>query len=264
MHIIKWELKAQSKGLIIWCVVMVVLIIMMTSEFSAYYNNPEMSDLLNTIPEQMLKAFSMDNANLTTTTGYLSLVSFYFYLILGVFAVLLGSSIISKEERDKTAEYLMTLPVSRQKVLFSKLVTAVICCVILLSVTVIAIILTLFKYDLDGVFYKYLMQLALTMLMIQLIFLSIGMCMASILKRYKNSGKISATVLMILYFLNIITALSESLDFLKYATPFRYFDTNKILATGTFEPVYFILSFIIICLGIAGTFTFYPKRDLHL
>lgn len=264
MHIIKWELKAQSKGLIIWCVVMIVLIVMMTSEFSAYYNNPEMLDLLNSIPEQMLRAFSMDNANLTTTTGYLSLVSFYFYLILGVFAVLLGSSIISKEERDKTAEYLMTLPVSRQKVLFSKLVTAVVSCVILLSVTVIAIILAMFKYDLDRTFYSYLMKLTLTMLLIQLIFLSIGMCMASILKRYKNSGKISATLLMILYFFNIITALSESLDFLKYVTPFRYFDTNKILATGTYEPIYLILSLLIITLGITGTFTFYPKRDLHL
>lgn len=264
MHIIKWELKAQSKGLIIWCVVMIILIFMMTSEFSAYYNNPEMADLLNSIPEQMLKAFSMDNANLTTTTGYLSLVSFYFYLILGVFAVLLGSSIISKEERDKTAEYLMTLPVSRQKILFSKLSTAIICCLLLLGVTLGTIILALYKYSLDQAFYSYLIKIGLTMFIIQLIFLSLGMCLSSLLKRYKNSGKISATLLMVLYFLNIITALSDSLDFIKYLTPFRYFDTNKILTTGAIEPIYLGLSLLIIATGIIGTFTFYPKRDLHL
>ena len=143
-------------------------------------------------------------------------------------------------------------------------ITALICCVALLGVTVSAIILSMLKYEPDGAFYAYLMRLSLTMLMIELIFLSIGMCMASILKRYKNSGKISATLLMVLYFFNIITALSESLDFLKYVTPFRYFNTSKILATGTFEPLYFLLSFFIITVGIIGTFTFYPKRDLHL
>ena len=74
MHVIKWELKANLKSLLIWCAIFTALIFMMTSEFSAYYNNPEMADIMKMFPEAMLKAFSMDNANLTTTTDRKSVV----------------------------------------------------------------------------------------------------------------------------------------------------------------------------------------------
>ena len=98
LHIIKWEFKTQLKSLMIWSIIFVIFLFMMTSEFSAYYNNPEMLDVMEMMPEALLKAFSMDSANLTTTTGYLSIASIYFCLMVGLYAVLLGSSIISKEE----------------------------------------------------------------------------------------------------------------------------------------------------------------------
>ena len=264
MHIIKWEFRANLKSLIIWCLIFIILIFMMTSEFSAYYDNPEMEDMMEMFPEAMLKALSMENANLTTTTGYLSLVALYFYLMVGVFAVLLGSNIISKEERDKTAEYLMTLPISREKIIFSKLVTAITNCIILDLVIVVSTITAMYQYNLDAEFYDFLMDLSLAILLMMFIFLSIGMFLASILKRYKSSGKISASLLMGLYFLNVLAALSDKLDFLKYVTPFKYFEASKLLHNNGLELKYVILSIIIMVLGIAGTFIVYPRRDLHI
>ena len=264
MHIIKWEIRSNLKSLIIWSLIFIVLIFMMTSEFSAYYDNPEMEDMMDMFPEAMLKALSMENANLTTTTGYLSLVGLYFYLMVGVFAVLLGSNIISKEERDKTAEYLMTLPVSRERIIFSKWVTALINCVVLDIVIALSTIAAMFKYDLDSEFYEFLINLSLAMLLMMLIFLSVGMFLASVLKRYKSSGKISASLLMGLYFINVLAALSDKLDFLKYITPFKYFEASKILHRPGLEPKYVILSCVIIIVGVVGTFMIYPRRDLHI
>jgi len=264
MHIIKWELKSNLKSLTIWCMIFIVLIFMMTSEFSAYYNNPEMADIMSMLPETMLKAFSMDNANLTTTTGYLSLVGLYFYLMAGVFAVLLGSGIISKEERDKTAEYLMTMPISREKILLAKLMAALINCLVLLLTIVGATILALFKYDLDQAFYTFLLDLSAAIMLEMLIFLSVGMFLASVLKRYKSSGKISASLLMLLYFINVAIGLSKNLDALEYVTPFKYFNAQKILQTGQLEFKFVILSIGIIFGGIVCTFLFYPRRDLHI
>lgn len=264
MHILKWELRAHLKSLLIWSAIFVVIIFMMTSEFSAYYNNPEMADILSAMPEAMLKAFSMDNANLTTTTGYLSLVSLYFYIMVGVFAVLLGSNIISKEERDKTAEYLMTMPISREKIITSKLLAGVINCIVLTLVIAVSVIAAMQPYNLDQAFFKFLWLLSLAFFLIMLIFLSIGALLASILKRYKSSGKISASLLMVLYFFNIIIALSQKLDFLKYLTPFKYFEASTLLKNGAFELKYLILSLIIVIVSIIGTYTVYPRRDLRI
>ena len=264
MHVIKWELKANLKSLLIWCAIFTALIFMMTSEFSAYYNNPEMADIMKMFPEAMLKAFSMDNANLTTTTGYLSLVALYFYLMAGLFAVLLGSGIISKEARDKTAEYLMTMPISRENILFSKLIAALINCLILLATINGATILAMIKYNLDAAFYAFLFDLSAAIFLEMIIFLSIGMFLSSVLKRYKSSGKIAASILMLLYFINVAIGLSKNLDALEYVTPFKYFNAQTILQTGHLELKFIILSLVITASGIVGTFLIYPRRDLHI
>lgn len=264
MNIIKRELRAHLKSLLIWSAVMIGLITLIMEEFKAYYNNPDLADVLKMMPEAMLKAFSMENANLTTVGGFVSLISFYLFVMIGVYAVLLGNNIISKEERDKTAEFFMTLPISRVQVITSKLIAAIINSFLLVFVTGLAIVITTWRYAPDDKFYTFLMLYLLAMFIIGAIFLSVGMFMASILKRYKSSGKVSAAILFILYMLNIVSALSSKTEFLKYVTPFKYFDTNDMLNKGRIEPIYILLSIIIITVCIAGTYIVYPKRDLHI
>lgn len=264
MHIFKWEMRSHLKALIIWSLSIMILVFMWTSEFSAYYNNPEMNKLIDMIPDAMKKAFSMENANLTTTTGFLSFVAFYYYLLHSLYASLLGSSIIAKEERDKTAEYLMTMPVSREKIITSKLLASVASCIILVLVTVGSTIAAMFKYELDKEFYIYLCKLSLASLIVMLVFLGIGMILASAMRRYKSSGKISASIIMLMFFLSFIIPLSDKLDFLKYITPFKYFDPVKLLSKGSFDMKYVIISSVIFILSITASYLTYPRRDLRL
>jgi len=264
MNIIKRELKAHLKGMIIWCSVMILLIIVWMSEFSAYYDNPEMAEVLKSIPEAMLKAFSMHNANLTTVEGFISLVMVFVYIIAGIHAVLLGSSIISKEERDKTAEFLFTLPVPRHKVILSKLAAALINCIILNAVINLTQYLGTLKYESGPDFGKFMWLIILGTFIIQLIFLSLGMLMAAILRRYKKSGSVSLFILLGTYFLSVMLSFSDKIEFLKYTTPFKFFEPNSLLNDLKFEAVYIIISAVIITAGITGTFIFYQKRDLHI
>lgn len=264
MHILKWELRTNLKSLLIWSVCFIALVFMMTSEFSAYYDNPEMLEIMDAFPEAMLKAFSMDSVNLTTPIGYISIASLYFYLMGGVFAIFLGSSIISKEERDKTAEYLMTMPVSRVQIIASKIAASLINCLVINAVMIAATLIAMSPYALDGEFYRFIGLMALSMTITMLIFLSVGMLLSSVLKRYKLSGKISASLLMVLYFVSILTQLSDKVGFLKYFTPFKYFEAKDLIASGHLDMTYSLISICIIVSSFFATFLIYPRRDLHL
>jgi len=237
---------------------------MMTSEFSAYYNNPAMLDILDSMPKAILDAFSMSGSNLTTVSGFISMASFYFYLLLSIHAVLLGSTLISKEERDKTVEFLMTLPVARKKVIFSKLVAGILISVIMNLVVLISIYATTIPYDRGDGFNKFMILLMIAIFIIQMIFMSIGMLFGAIMKRYKKSGNYSLSLLLGLYFLYVIIGLSQSLEKLKYLTPFKYFESSLILKTGQLEGVYVLISISIIVVAIFFTFVVYSKRDLHI
>ncbi|SHH73310.1 ABC transporter permease subunit [Clostridium grantii] len=264
MNIIKRELKANMKSLIIWSACIILIFVMMMSEFSAYYNNPAMADILDSMPEAMLKAFSMNGANLTTVSGFVSIANIYFYIMLGIYAVLLGSSIISKEERDKTVEFLFALPISRKKVITSKLIAAVINCFILLSVTGITGIVATMKYQPSKEFFKFWALSIAAIFIIQIVFLSIGMLIASLLKRYKKAGAVSISILLVTYLLSILIGLSDKIEFMKYFTPFKYFEPLYLLNEEKLQGVYIIISLGIIVVSIIGTFIFYPKRDLHI
>lgn len=264
MNIVKRELKSNIKSLLIWSVSIIFLISVWMIKFESFAGNPQINDLLDSMPRGMLDALGMGDMNLASLSGFISTLSLYLYLILGIYAVLLGSSIISKEERDKTAEYLFTLPISRKKVVWSKLVAAIINLILLNLVTLASTIITSMNYEKDEGFYKFIILLFLAIFILQMIFLSIGMLVASINKRYKKSGNISVSILMIAFVISSLVNMVESVDFLKYITPFKFFDANYILNKGKMEPVFIILSLLIIGIGIYGTFIIYPKRDLNI
>jgi hypothetical protein len=69
----------------------------------------------------MLKAFNMDISSMDSAYGWLKTEGFVFvYLIVGVYASIMGSNILLKEESEKTIEYLNSLPVKRRDILKSK------------------------------------------------------------------------------------------------------------------------------------------------
>ena len=53
----------------------------------------------------------------------------YFALMLSIAAAMWGSDIISKEERDKTVEFSLTLPVTRSRLVTAKALAALVNCI---------------------------------------------------------------------------------------------------------------------------------------
>lgn len=264
MNILKRELRSYLKGLIIWILCMAALIFIMTSEFSAYYNNPEMKDILNAMPPQLLEAFSMAGANLTTVGGFISIASLYFYLLLGLYGVLLGSGILAKEERDKTAEFFLTLPVSRTKAITAKYSAMVLLNLVMNLATYGLIYLSLVSYEKEEGFHGFMFLMMVGIYLIQMIFSSIGMAISSLIKRFRKSGTYGTSLFFGLYIISVIIALNDHLTNLKYITPFKYFEASQLLADQKLELVYVVLSLGIILVATLITYLAYPRRDLQV
>ena len=256
MNIIKRELRANLKSMVIWSLAIIFLVAVWMIEFESFANNPAMNDFMDSLPKGVLDALGMSDLVLTSLSGFISGISLYLYLLLGIQAVLLGSSIISKEERDKTAEYLFTLPISRVKIIKNKLISAILNLIILNFITLATTLLTSMNYNKDEDFYKFVTLLFIAIFIIQMIFLSIGMLVSSINKRHKKSGNISVSILIITFFISSLISMVDSLEFLKYITPFKYFDGSYILEQGSLQLVFLVISIIIIICGIGGTFIF--------
>ena len=264
MNIFLRELKANLKSLIIWSVIVILFVSVGVSKFSAYYNNPEMLAILDSMPPAVLAAFSFEAFNLTTVSGFFGLMFTYFALLLTIAAAMWGSDIIVKEERDKTVEFSLTLPVTRSRLVTAKGLAALVNCVALLLVTWGISLVSARPYEPDAAFYPYLALMMLALFMMQVIYLAIGIFLGCAMQRYKLVTSVAVSVLLGTYFLSVISGLSKDLDFLKYFSPFKYFDAGMLLRESRLEPAFVGLSLAIVLASMVGAYLTYARRDLYI
>jgi ABC-2 type transport system permease protein len=264
MNIFLRELKANLKSLVIWGVIVILFVMVGVSKFSAYYNNPEMLAILDNLPPAVLNAFNFQAFNLTTVSGFFGVMFTYYALLLCIAASMWGSDIIVKEERDKTVEFSLTLPVTRSRLITAKTLAALVNCIGLLLITWGASLISAAHYQPDSGFYSFLTLCMLAIFIMQLIFLAIGIFLGCAMKRYKQASSAVVSLLLGTYLLSVISAINKNLDFLKYLSPFKYFDAAAILHESKIDIAFVGLSLAIILVSMVGAYLTYARRDLYI
>ena len=84
------------------------------------------------------------------------------------------------------------------------------------------------------------------------------------MKQYKRSGSTAVAIILATYFISILSSIQESLSFLKYFTPFRYYDAGELFRNGTMDGTYLLLSAAIVVVCVASAYTVYNRRDLYI
>ena len=95
-------------------------------------------------------------------------------------------------------------------------------------------------------------------------FSPIGRRLGGPMKHTKRSASTAIAIILTTYFMSIISGMQEGLDFLKYFTPFKYFDAGELLRTGKMDGAYLLLSAAIIVVCVAAAYWMYNKRDLYI
>ncbi len=264
MKIFLREHKAKIKSLIIWSAIISLFIVIGNAKFTVYYGNPEMLKMLDAFPTAMLDAFSMKGFNLTTVTGFYGIMFVYFALMGAIAAAMWGSDMISKEECDKTVEFSLVLPVSRSRVVTAKVLAAFVDCILLALVSWGVSYLAVQQFNPDAAFYSFLRLEILALFIIELIFLAVGLLLGCALKQYRRSGAIAVGIILGTYFISVISGLQKNPEWMKWLSPFKYFDSFSLLNTGHLYPGFTLLSLGIIAVCVVLAYVIYERRDLYI
>jgi hypothetical protein len=165
-----------------------------------------------------------------------------------------------KEEKERTAEFLMTHPVSRNRVITEKLVSVF---AIILVLNIIVFIcsagsILAIKEEAD---WTPILLLHIAYLLMQ--FEIAGICFGISAFLRKSGLGIGIGIACLMYFLNIIANISEDAKFLKYITPFGYTEGSDIINDVTLKTEYVIPGMIIMVIGIISAYIKYTKKDIQ-
>lgn len=264
MNIYKFEMKYNLKTLFFWSIGVVLFCIIALSEFSVYANDDTMLELIDSMPNFIIKAFGFDDFNFTTPQGFYGVMINYIVLLLAIHASTLGSGIVSKEERDKTVEFSLTLPITRNKVLINKILAGVSNCIVILIVLTITINTVMLQFDAGADFIEFQLLTLIPFFLTQMIFFSLGIVLSCIIRKHKKSSMFTLIILFVMYILSFVYGLSSDMKFLKFITPFKYFDYQHIYISNSVSWLMIVISIIICTWFLTIAFLSYKDRDLYI
>lgn len=264
IHIFLHELRANYKALMGWVIGVLLFQLSGYSKFEGFKSaqNGSINSLTSSFPRPMQVIFGMYDLNIGTLIGYFGILYLFFVLIAIVHAGLLGAGIISKEERDKTSEFLYTRPISRSMVLTAKICAGLVDIIVLFIViavsSIIGVAIVNGNYQLTG----QIMNMMWAILMMQIFFFSVGVLFAGICKNPKLPSSLVTIVIVVAYFSSVAADLSNYLEWLKYFTPLKWFSAPAIINNGHSSYIYAISTICLSIIFLLVSYIVYNKRDL--
>lgn len=260
MAIFKHELRQGRVSLIIWTAAisfMLGICVVIYPEMSA-----QMEDVSAMFADMgsFSQAFGMDRISFGEFLGFFG-VECGNVLGLGgaFFAALLGISALAKEEKEHTAEFLLTHPVSRTRIITEKL-CAVIVQIVVLNLAVIAVTALSVLIIGEEADIKTFAMLFLAFFLMQLEVAAVTFGISAFLRR--GSLGIGLGLAAVFYFMNIVANLIDETKFLKYITPFGYTESADIIADGALNGGYLAVGMALAALGIILAFWKYGRKDI--
>lgn len=265
MNVFVREMKAHRKSLILWSVGLLFMIASGMTKYSSYSGSGQSLNLvLDKMPKTLKAILGFGTLDVTTVSGFYGMLFLYLLIMVSIHACMLGANIIAKEERDKTTEFLMVKPISRSGIITAKLIAALVNVLVLNLVTLTLSIAIVSKYGKGESVVSEIGILMIGMFIMQLLFLFVGTGIASAGRNPKHASALSTTVLLITFIISAVVDMNSSLEPLKYITPFKYFEAQRIMENGGVEPLSLVLSSVVIALMLVITYTGFRKRDLKI
>ena len=260
LTIFKHEIKLLYKSFLIWTLSVGGMCFVCILLFNSL--KEEMAGMAESFSQMgaFTDAFGLNQLSIATLEGFYATDIGTIHSLGGaMFAAIVSMVMLSKEEDGHTSEFLFTLPVSRGKVITSKLMAVVISVVMFNVITVAAYGLGIVILGEDIMFDRFFLYHVMQLLM----HLEIaGICFGISAFLKKNKLGIGLGIVMFFYAYDLMARIIPDLKDSKLISPFSYSNAADIFSTGELDVVALVLGMVLLVVGVVVAYVRYGKKDL--
>lgn len=262
-NIFKHEFRSRVKSVLIWSLSIAALIFTFSTFFSGFADDAALvNEMMAKFPPEMKAAFALDKMDFSTVLGYFSLLFLFAQLCIAIQASNYGFGLVSIEESELTADFLLSKPVSRAGVLTSKFLAALACLTITnlatWAVTFTAIEMFRGERTYDA---KTLLLLLGSIILFQLFFLCLGLVISLLVKRVRSVTPYGLGLGFGMYVLSAFSGVLGDVK-LEYLTPFKHFDATAIVHDAAYNTPLVLLNVAVTVISMAVSYWLYVRRDI--
>ncbi|KHD45768.1 ABC transporter permease subunit [Streptococcus hongkongensis] len=258
--IIRHELRQNTKSLLIWALSVGVSSALCILLYESVADSIKSIANLYQDMGGVSKALGMDKVSIATLGGYYAAeIALIYSLGAAMYATLLGISIVAKEEEGHTAEFLYSLPLSRQRVLNGKYMGMLVCLMFFNVISIALEFLGLWKVNMTFDYTAFWQYHGLVLLL-QIEIASLCF-MISAFTRKRLIG-LGMGIVLLAYFMDIICRLVEKVDYLKFMTPFYFANATDRFGGQNLDWKMLLVALAITLISIVTASLIYNNRDL--
>ncbi len=259
------ELRARRKSIAIWSLSVAALILFYFSIFPSFADQAALvNQMMERFPPAMREAFGLDRMDLSTSMGFYSFIFMFVQLCLAIQAGNYGFGLVSVEEAEMTADFLLSKPVSRTQVLSAKLLAALAGLTITNAVIWAVSFLSFALFNAGSEYDTGVLLLLLASIVIfQLFFLCVGLAISLLVRRVRSVTPYSLGLGFGGYVLSAFSGIFADVK-LEYLTPFKHLDPAYIVRNGGYDAPLVLLNVGITLAALALSYWRYVRRDIPM
>jgi ABC-2 type transport system permease protein len=262
-NIYKHEFMTRLKSVIIWSASITTIALLFFSIYPGFAQEAALiNEVWNKFPPELMAAFGLDKVDFVSVLGYYGFLLVFVEICLAIQAGNYGFGLVSVEENELTADFLLSKPVSRAQIMTSKLLAALSSLLITTAVTWGSTFLAVTLFS-DGHPYemKTLILLLLSMPLFQIFFLGVGLIISLLVKRVRNVTPYSLGLGFGTYVLSAFSGMLGEVK-LELITPFKHFDPSYIVQNGALNTPLVLLNVAVTVISVGVSYWLYIRRDV--
>lgn len=210
-----------------WGIGLALLAMLLVSVYDSFEAEQEQLQALMEAYPPEFTAFFGDLSDFATPEGFLSVEFFsYMPLILGIFAVLIGSGLLVGDEEQGTLDLIMAHPVSRTALFFGRLLAFVVATGAILVIAWLGFGLSLSWSSMDISWGRMWLPL-LSLLVQMLLFGALSLLFSMILPSRRLAATTAGLLLVASFFITGLAELNEDLESVATLSPLNYYQTQE-------------------------------------
>ncbi len=263
LNIYKHEFHMRLRSVIIWSLSAAAIALVFFAIFPVFADQAAlMNQLLEKFPPELRAAFGMEEIDLSTVLGFYSFILLFVQICLAIQAGNYGFGLVSVEEAELTADFLLTKPVSRTQILTSKLLAAL-TSLLVTNLVILASSFLAIELFRDGREYDpgLLLLMLASLVIFQLFFLCVGLVVSLLVRRVRSVTPYSLGLGFGAYVLSAFSGVFGDVK-LEYITPFKHFDLAYIVQHEALNTPLVLLNVSITLVSLAVSYWLYTRRDI--
>jgi ABC-2 type transport system permease protein len=264
MNMLFHEIKENSKFTMIWSCAISAWVILISLFYPTFSDNAAViAKALASYPEAVRNLIGLSQDSLSSYFGFYTFV-FNGVIEVGIIqAIILGASILFKEVSGKTADFLFSKPVTRKQIMTAKLCSAGVSLAITTLICFLVSSIIASTISSEDINLKVLFMVCITLLFVQLIFMSFGILISAVFPKIKSAAAIAIGALLLSEIIYSIFKPIIGENAVRYLIPIKYFKSEYIIKNASYEATFVLITIILIVVSVAANYVVYYKKDVH-